>query len=125
MIWAKHDKESYADLDSIAFRDNEHLAEAYGRVLLDMTAPQGLPDGTYNLTCDRGPQTVTTSRVIVKDGRFIPENIHEATLDTACRSFRIDPDAVRSGKTPVPDHKHIDAVTYCPSRNTLVLQLGP
>ena len=124
MTWQIYDKESRAAMDSLTLRNNRELAEARDRLLLDLNAPRGLPDGTYTVSCDRGPVVATAEGVTIEEGRFSPENIHEAALEATCRSFGIDPELVKRGQTKPPDHVHIEAVTWNPSRGTLMLQLG-
>lgn len=124
MTWEIFDKESVAAMDSLALKDNRDLCEAHDRLLLDLNAPRGLPDGSYTITCDRGPVDGFAPGVIVEHGRFSPENIHDAALAATCHSFRMDLDAVRNGRDRAPDHVHIEAVTWDPARDTLLLQLG-
>lgn len=124
MNWEIYDKESQAAMESLTFHDNRQLAEAHDRLLLDLNAPRGLPDGSYTITCDRGPRQASAPGVIIQGGRFSPENIHDAALEATCRSFGTDPRQVTQGHAKAPDHRNIEAVTWDPSQGTLRLQLG-
>lgn len=124
MTWQPADAESYESFRSRAFPDEEAFAAAYEAVILDLTAPRELPDGNYSIFCDRGGTPSRTPGVTVRLGNFIPENIHNTAFEVLCRSYGINPDHVRTGSHPVPDHRHIEKITWDPAMAALILQVG-
>lgn len=124
MVWSIYDDDSYTAF-TLADRvqtDQEASKKAYREIVLDMRAPADTPDGMFAIF-HNGSQEGRSAGVLVRNGRFIPENIAAATFEAVCKSYDTTANDVRTGKDGI-DHVFIEKFTWHPERRILQVHTG-
>ena len=95
LIWGIFDEDSYQEYEAWREENRDSINDPDGngeeeylhhqQVQLDMSAPQGCPDGTFPIL-HRDLAEGRSEGVIVLDGQFIPENIRRTVAEAICNS---------------------------------------
>ena len=92
------------------------LSRCYHRVRLDLSVPDGVPDGLHQVFHRSGwrdlPPEGVASGVVVRDGQFDPHSTEAAVYAAVCRSYGIPDQCFQSSPYPVIDHVYIQAFVW-------------
>lgn len=101
MVWSITDKESNTKFEEETIDINEGWIQAFDQVLLDMSAPQGAPDGTHCVY--EAHHKGYAYGAEIKDGDFVPGPTVNAVFSAACQSYDTTPEDVLEGQDGIDD----------------------
>ena len=120
MIWSIYDEESYAKSEILIESNSNLFIIAYKNILLDLSAPDDIPDGVHNVYYYEGD---LVSGVTVKDREFVPGPTVDAVLETVCSLYRITGKDVKEGREGL-DHVYIEGFEWDKERQAIQVHLG-
>ena len=124
MDWSIYDQRSYQRFeDNEPYPDLEAQSLALQQVLLDLTAPEGTPDGILTLFHDNLGSIGTSCGVIVRDCQFVPHPTQNAIMETVAKSCGVDPADLRQGKAAI-NYIFIEAFDWHPDTQRLEVFTG-
>ncbi len=123
MVWSIHKDESYAEFEARPYINDSTGSRDFQNIILDFTAPEGMPDGTYRAHVSYADRNGEAEGIVIRDGEFDPTPTEAAILEAACRTFGVNPDAVRSRQTGI-DHVFIESLTWDQAKNHFEAGLG-
>ena len=123
MVWSITDRESYRVFDEGSHPDRESFCAAFDAVELDLSAPEGVEDGTYRVYHEGYSGRGWCYGVVIKDGHFVPEPTERVVLCAVANSYGVDPVRVREGKSGL-DHRYIEKFRWDAERDALEVVTG-
>lgn len=111
MVWSITDRESCRVFDECFYPNHESFCEAFDAVELDLSAPDGLEDGTYRVYHKGRSGRGWGKRVVVSDGHFDPVPTERAVLNAVAASYGLDPVNVLEGKAGL-DYRYIESLRW-------------
>ena len=124
MHWGIYDQASWEEFDAVDNVSEQEWKDAYNRVKLDFTAPEGAPDGTHKVYVahyDHPPRYGLNA--VIRDGMFVPEPTDGAVLEAACNTFGANILDVRRTRKGM-EKRFIEAFAWGERRGALRVQLG-
>ena len=119
-IYAPGWEKAYHDALPADATDEEDMRE-FNKVELDLTAPEGTPDGTLTVVHASGKGVA--EGVEVKDGQFVPDPTSAAAYAAVCRSYGVDEAKIASDEIVI-DHVFIERWEWNEDEQVLVLVTG-
>ncbi len=122
MVWSIYDKYDWETHTQKDFQYESEEDDSYSRIRLDLTAPAGLPNGSYTAVVylkEKG----TCSGVLVRNNLFMPEETDRAVFNAMLRAEGKDPEAT-DPKVPEWDHIFIEAVRWNETEQAIEFSLG-
>ena len=112
MVWSINDEDSWREFDKIDTYTctEEQWKEAYDNILLDFTAPEELPDGTYTVM-HHGYYWAKGFGALVQNRQFIPVPTEAAILEAVCQSYGISVNDLKRGRAGI-DHVYIEGFRW-------------
>ena len=120
MSWSIYDHESWETFIAMADDLEEDEAKAaHNNILLDLSAPKGMPDGIHTVRHIFGH----AHGVEVRNGQFVPAPTDDAMYAAVCRSYGLDQDSIQKGIAPI-DHVYIEIVEWDEEDKELLVFIG-
>ena len=123
MRWAIYDNETWQDYAAGSYDTREESIAAYRNIKLNLKAPEGAPDGLYNVVNYSVWGVGEASGAEIRDGYFVPEPTARACFEALCKSDRVHPQDVLDGVSSVC-HIFIEELEYDPKTWKLIAGLG-
>ena len=101
--------------------------EEHARAQLDLSAPEGMADGIYNVFHHAFTGVSRIGRaggVEIRQGHFVPGPTQEAIFQAVCRSYGLDPETVSRTEEPPFSHFYIEHIGWDPEDNEFVVFTG-
>ena len=132
MIWSIYDRESSNEFDSKKFTSDLGWQTAYGQIELDLSAPEGVPDGIYSVLHTNYRHAVgycvgTSYGLRIENGKFVPESTDKACYYAVGRSLGMSEKeliaGIESEYTPF-NYVFIESFVWYKSLRALEVQTG-
>ena len=127
MVWSIYNEESYNEYDDKPYGSSpEKDVEDYESILLDLTAPEGVPDGMYPVYHCAGLNKHDEGKsvgVMVCNGQFVPEPTQASVFEAVCQSYGVTADDVRTGKEFI-NHVFIEGLDWDDERRAFKVTTG-
>ena len=91
--------------------------------MLDITAPQGAPDGVHRIHCAGVNQSGLENGAVIKDGAFVIKPTVQAAFKAACQADGIDAEEAAANGWE-PEHPFIEDWTWNPAQQWLEMGAG-
>ena len=109
-------------------RGRNRLPGGYWDIELDMSAPEGLPDGEYTIYDEftsefSGYHYGEGHGAIVKDGQFEPASTDNACYAAVCQYYGADPMEIVERTFPI-DHIYIEGFSWDAEKQMIRLIVG-
>ena len=121
MVWSIFDKASNAEFEKRITNSNANWTQEYNKVLLDMSAPHGTPDGTHCVY--ESHHHGYAYGVQIKNGLFVPKPTVDAVFTAACHSYDTTRQEVLEGRDGI-DHIYIERFEWDITLQALKVTLG-
>ena len=91
---------------------------------LDISAPEGAPDGVHRVSCKGWAGEGTASGAIIENGRFEPKSMALTSYHGPCKAFGDeDPEQIRRNGEQI-DHYFIESVAWDEKSHMVLIEVG-
>ena len=124
MIWSIRNKESAKAFDDMALTfTDDTWKQHYDEMMLDFTAPNEVPDGTYRVRYTYVNRVGESEGVVIENGAFVPAPTEAAVFQAVCQTFGLTPQEARSGPRKL-SHICIENFRWNQEHNCLEVGVG-